>query len=424
MVVVGIDAHKATHTLVAVDAVGRKLGELTVRATTAGHIKALDWARGLHGADVVWGIEDCRQLSLRLERDLLDAGQRVVRVPPQLMARTRASSRTRGKSDPIDALAVARAVLREPNLPVASHDEVSRELKLMVDRREDLVSHRTSVINRLLWRVHELDPSSAPKPGSLHRAKTQEALRSWLATQPGLVAELAREELADIIALTAQMKVLERRIGARVQVAAPSLLTVFGCGELTAAKVVGETAGVSRFRSQAAFARYAGVAPVPPAREGVGVVAAAQHRDLFGPQRPDAQRYPLDRAHQPVQPDGGFDRAQSRRAGSDKVVACQREFEPAGQAQPVYSAHHRQRVCSNARSVATGSKSGTPLPVSNSAMSAPAEKCRSPLLSSTARAFSDDARCRPAINGCISSGPSRLWGSCVMVITASGPLIS
>jgi transposase len=373
---------------------------------------------------VVWGIEDCRQLSLRLERDLLDAGQRVVRVPPQLIARTRASSRTRGKSDPIDALAVARAVLREPNLPVASHDEVSRELKLMVDRREDLVSHRTSVINRLLWRVHELEPSSAPKPGSLHRAKTQEALRSWLATQPGLVAELAREELADIIALTAQMKVLERRIGARVQVAAPSLLTVFGCGELTAAKVVGETAGVSRFRSEAAFARYAGVAPVPPAREGVGVVAAAQHRHLFDPQRPGAQRYPLDRAHQRVQPDGGFDRAQSRRAGSDKVVACQREFEPAGQAQPVYSAHHRQRVSSNARSVATGSKSGTPLPVSNSAMSAPAEKCRSPLLSSTARAFSDDARCRPAINGCISSGPSRLWGSCVMVITASGPLIS
>jgi transposase len=60
MVVVGVDAHKATHTLVAVDAVGRELGELTVRATTAGHIKALDWARGRHGSDVVWGIEDCR----------------------------------------------------------------------------------------------------------------------------------------------------------------------------------------------------------------------------------------------------------------------------------------------------------------------------------------------------------------------------
>jgi transposase len=112
------------------------------------------------------GIEDCRNLSGRLERELLDAGQQVVRVPPHLMAYTRASARTRGKSDAIDALAVARAVLREPNLPVASHDEVSREVKLLVDRRGDLVSHRSAIICRLLWRVHELDRSQAPKPGS------------------------------------------------------------------------------------------------------------------------------------------------------------------------------------------------------------------------------------------------------------------
>jgi transposase len=263
LVVVGVDAHKATHTLVGVDAGGRKLGELTVRATTAGHIKALGWARSVFGSDLVWGIEDCRCLSLRLERDLLDAGQRVVRVPPQLMARSRASARTRGKSDPIDALAVARAVLREPDLPVASHDEVSREFKLLVDRRDDLVAHRTATINRLLWRVHELDPSHAPKPASLNRAKTHDALQIWLATQSGLVAELARDELADIMALTKEINALEKRIAALVRAAAPSLLEVFGCAELTAAKLIGETARVSRFRSEAAFARHAGVAPIP-----------------------------------------------------------------------------------------------------------------------------------------------------------------
>ena len=80
MVVVGVDAHKATHTLVGVDAGGRKLAELTVQATTAGHIKALGWGVREFGSDLVWGIEDCRHLSARLERDLLDAGQRVVRV--------------------------------------------------------------------------------------------------------------------------------------------------------------------------------------------------------------------------------------------------------------------------------------------------------------------------------------------------------
>jgi transposase len=137
--VVGVDAHKRSHTLVAVDAVGVKLGEKTVPSTTAGHWRALSFVHADFGTDVVWGVEDCRPLTARLERDLLAAGQRVIRVPPHLMSRDRASSRTPGKSDPIDALAVARAVLREPDLPVAFHDQASLELKMLVDRREDLV---------------------------------------------------------------------------------------------------------------------------------------------------------------------------------------------------------------------------------------------------------------------------------------------
>lgn len=263
MVVIGVDAHKATHTLVGVDAVGRKLGECTVQAATDGHLKALDWARRQFGTDLVWGIEDCRTVTSRLERDLLDAGQRVVRVPPRLMARTRASVRTPGKSDPIDALSVARTVLREPNLPVASHDEFTRQLKLLVNRREDLVAFRTAMINRLLWRVHELDPSHAPPAGSMPRYKHQEALRDWLATQPGLVAELARDELDDVTSLTKQINSLERRITAQVEAIHSSLLKLRGCAGLTAAKIIGEVAVVTRFRNEAAFARHAGVAPVP-----------------------------------------------------------------------------------------------------------------------------------------------------------------
>ena len=263
MVVVGADVHKRTHTFVAVDVVGRKLGEKVVAATTAGHHKALVWARVEFGAELVWAIEDCRHLSARLERDLLTAGQQVVRVPPKLMAQTRASARTRGKSDPIDALAVARAALREPDLPVASHDAVSRELKLLVDRREDLVAQRTATINRLLWRVHELDPARAPKPRSLGLAKHRALLGAWLGTQPGLLAELAREELAEITRLTAAINAVAKRISERVAQVAPTLLSLPGCAELTAAKLVGEAAGVTRFKSEPAFARHAGVAPIP-----------------------------------------------------------------------------------------------------------------------------------------------------------------
>ncbi|AAK47773.1 IS1547, transposase [Mycobacterium tuberculosis CDC1551] len=263
MVVVGTDAHKYSHTFVATDEVGRQLGEKTVKATTAGHATAIMWAREQFGLELIWGIEDCRNMSARLERDLLAAGQQVVRVPTKLMAQTRKSARSRGKSDPIDALAVARAVMRETDLPLATHDETSRELKLLTDRRDVLVAQRTSAINRLRWLVHELDPERAPAARSLDAAKHQQALRTWLDTQPGLVAELARAELTDIIRLTGEINTLAQRISARVHQVAPALLEIPGCAELTAAKIVGEAAGVTRFKSEAAFACHAAVAPIP-----------------------------------------------------------------------------------------------------------------------------------------------------------------
>src|ERR1700730_12450963 len=97
MVVVGADVHKRTHTFVAVDEVGRKLAERVVVATTAGHRQAVRWARDRFGVELMWAPEDCRHLSTRLERDLLAADQKVVRVPPKLMALTRKSARQEGK---------------------------------------------------------------------------------------------------------------------------------------------------------------------------------------------------------------------------------------------------------------------------------------------------------------------------------------
>ena len=264
MIVIGVDAHKRTHTMVAIDAGGRKLGEKTVEATTTGHLAALRWARTEFGRNVVWAVEDSRAMTARLERDLLNAGgQTVLRVPTQLMARTRSSARGWGKSDPIDALATARAAQREPNLPVARHHPLSRELKLLVDRRDDLIQQRTATMQRLLWRIHELDPAYRIKPGALIWRPHQDALGHMLAGQVGLVAELARDELAEVVHLTPIINGLEKRVADRVRAAAPSLLELYGCGVVTAARIVGETADVSRFPNEAAFARYAGLAPVP-----------------------------------------------------------------------------------------------------------------------------------------------------------------
>ena len=105
MVIIGVDAHKATHTLLAIDDVGRKIGEKTVAAHTEGHLEALMWARATYGVEMRWAVEDCRQVSTRLETDLIANGQSIVRVPVKLMHRSRRHARTQGKSDPIDALA-------------------------------------------------------------------------------------------------------------------------------------------------------------------------------------------------------------------------------------------------------------------------------------------------------------------------------
>jgi transposase len=261
MVMVGVDAHKRTHTFVAVDDNGRQVGVTTVRATPAGHLTGRRWAA--RWPERTWAVEDCRHLSRRLEADLVRAGERVVRVPPKLMAGARRGGRQRGKSDPIDGLAVARAALREPDLPVAVLDGPEREVRLLVDHREDLVGERTRAQNRLWWHLHELEPGWTLAPGSLSTLTTLDTVTSRLARHHGVVAEIATELVADIRRLTERINTLERRLAVLVAPLAPNLLALVGCGALTAAKLIGETASVHRFASKAAFARHNGTAPIP-----------------------------------------------------------------------------------------------------------------------------------------------------------------
>jgi transposase len=261
MVVVGVDAHKRTHTLVAVDEVGRKLGERTVSATQDGHLEALTWVA--RWPEHQFALEDCRHLTRLLEADLLAAGEAVLRVPPQLMAGARRESRERGKSDPIDALAVARAALREPDLPVARLDGQAREVRLLVDHREDLVTERTRLQSRLRWHLHELFPGMEIPLKRLRNEPMLRVLDDRLADVPGTVADIARELVARCRTLNRRANDLAHQIGRLVRRLAPTLLALPGCGELSAAKIVGEVAGAGRFRSRAAFARWNGTAPIP-----------------------------------------------------------------------------------------------------------------------------------------------------------------
>lgn len=259
MIVVGVDVHKQSLTAVAVDEVGRSLAE----HTTADGAGLLIWADSLPD-ERLWALEDCRQLTRGLERDLLAAGERLVRVPPKLTAPQRRTGRTRGKSDPIDALAVARAALREPRLDHPRPGEAaSRELKLLVDHRDDIVDERRRAQQRLRWHLHELDPTFVVPPGALDRAVWLDRLARRLGRQqPNVLVRIARELVGRCRLLTRTILELERELQARIEQTAPALLALPGCGPLSAAKLLAEIGPIERFDTDARLARHAGVAPL------------------------------------------------------------------------------------------------------------------------------------------------------------------
>jgi transposase len=175
------------------------------------------------------------------------------------------SLRSYGKSDPIDALAVARAALREPDLPIARLDGVERELQLLVDHRQDHVAERTRIIGRAaLASARTRLPGWLP-PTKLERESAFDKVHAHLSSRAdgALVRRLALRLVEHLRLLTVEIDDLTAEITDRVTVIAPSLLAIVGCGALTAAKIVGETAQAGRFRSKDAFARHNGTAPLP-----------------------------------------------------------------------------------------------------------------------------------------------------------------
>ncbi len=260
MIVIGVDVHKQSVTAVAVDEAGRPLDEKTI---PVGSDELIGWAEAL-GSERLWALEDCRQLTVWLERQLLGRGEDLVRVPPKLTVPERRAGRTRGKSDPIDALAIARAALREPDLArPRSNERIYVEIKLLVDHRDDLVEERRRAQQRLRWHLFQLDPTFAVPLRLLARPSHLERASRWLARQEQqLQVRLARELVVRIRTLTHAISELDKELERRTAETAPALLDVPGCGAVTAAKLLAEIGPIQRFKSDAQLARHSGVAPL------------------------------------------------------------------------------------------------------------------------------------------------------------------
>lgn len=256
---IGIDTHKETLAACLVDELGTALGERTFDNDPAGHRALLDWAAASPGAMI--GVEGSSSFGAPAARFLIAAGRIVREVPPQLSRRERIRTRRPGKSDPTDALAIARVTAREHDLPPVRLVDASHEIQLLVEAREDVVSETTRVRNRLHADLRVLVPGYGATAANLTAVRHQATVARLLRRLDGVRPELARTRLARLRALAAEERVLAARIAERV--GGHPLLQLPGAGVLVTAKLIGEVGDVGRFRSSDAFAALAGVAPIP-----------------------------------------------------------------------------------------------------------------------------------------------------------------
>lgn len=263
MIVIGVDPHKLTHTAAAVDqATGQVSDGVTIPARLPGFVELLGWAKE-QGPERLWALEYGRHLVGALERFLLGHGERVVRVPPKLMASERKTARTYGKSDAIDALAIARAAIREPDLPAGRLDGPEREIAVLVEHRDQLVGDHTRTMRRLRWLIHDLDPALEPPSRTLSQVATIDKLSRRLAKLPQTAqVRVCRDMLKIMREIVKRCDMLKKELAVLVARHGKALTEIPGCGVLTAARILGDVGDISRFKSDAQLASFSGISPL------------------------------------------------------------------------------------------------------------------------------------------------------------------
>jgi transposase len=264
-VVIGVDPHKATNVVAAIDEQGEVIGQEAFAATRKG-LRALErWAKRF--PERRWAVEGAGGIGRPLAQKLLGAGERVVDVPPKLSSRVRVlSTGNARKNDRLDATFTALAALRNDRLasvqPEDSLEGHAEILRLLTERREDLVCERTRALNRL--HVYLRDLLSDPVSKQLSADAAAKLLRRARPKHPAgrVRRRLAAEVVQDVRALDRRIAELGERIEGKVEASGTMLTEIFGVGPILAAKIVGIVGDVSRFPSKAHFASYAGVAPI------------------------------------------------------------------------------------------------------------------------------------------------------------------
>lgn len=263
--VAGVDTHKDSHTVVFLNHAGHVVQSVTIPTTQAGYVQALQTAAQL--GEVTWGLESTGCYGSAFARMLIEGGALVYEVPGSFTKRHRRRSSRTGKSDALDAQAIAEAVLREADrLPRYTADPEREATRLRFEQRDRMVKQRTEAINRLRSAALRLDIRNLPSDlsteiglGTVERSSEQ--FRNADPAVQALLDEL-RYATEDIRQLNARIRSVEKLLDPMVRRAAPDLLKVRGVSTVVAAGLIGHAGNLDNCRNAGAFAMRSGTAPV------------------------------------------------------------------------------------------------------------------------------------------------------------------
>jgi transposase len=262
-VLAGIDTHKDTLAVAVIDDAGRPV-VVTELANTLTGFAALEQLLTEHAVSRV-GIEGSGNYGRGAAVHLVLTGPaEVVEVPPSLTSRERSGRPGAGKTDPVDAVAIARITAREPGLPpVRLAVGQAADLRALADYRAQLVAERTALANRTHTELHGLLPGYQDQIPRLTAPTFITAATDLLAEQTSVRAQLTRRRLTRLAELTAEIREVAALITAAVAEVETGLTDLYGLGPVGAATILGEVADVRRYRSRHAFAAANGTAPIP-----------------------------------------------------------------------------------------------------------------------------------------------------------------
>ncbi len=273
MITLGVDAHKQVHVAVALDDAGHELGRWRGPNSQRGWEQLARWAVEL-GGPRRWGIEGAWNYGRGLAQHLVASGETVYEVNPRWTALGRRSARTRGKSDPLDAHAVAMLVWREgETLPRVAAEDETAILDLLVTEREGALAEATRLRNQIHYLLLQLDPEYR---SHLPNLQTQAGLAALEGYTPPQASGLARERAAAVRRLAQRLRLaldqaeeLAEQIRTRAGRSFSPLTRLCGINLLTAGALAGILGPGRRFASDAQLAAYAGVAPLEASSAGV-----------------------------------------------------------------------------------------------------------------------------------------------------------